>query len=152
MFDVLGVSPKLISCWGVATIETFGPSRVFYQPAEDGRWALIVGVVEAGDLIDLCAIDLETQHLSTRFGLGKALGFDEIDRCRWKGRKLQLVEKPLAWLHQPVDSAHLIDWTMAAFTLVDVAAINCGSVAFAERVERVFLRPRPVPELLIAAP
>jgi hypothetical protein len=152
MLDVVGVSPKLISCWGVATIETFGLGRAFYQSAEDGRWALIVGVVEAGDLIDLCAIDLGTQHVSTRLGLGKALGLDEIDRCRWDGRDLQLVDKPLAWLRQPVDSAYLIDWTVAAFTFADVASINCSSVAFAERVERVFLRPRPVPELLIAAP
>lgn len=149
MLDVLGVSPKLISCWGDSTIETFGPGRAFYKPAEGGRWALIVGVVEAGDLIDVCAIDLETQHVGTRLGLGKALGLDEIDRCRWEGRELRLVDEPLAWLRQPVDSAYLIDWTVAAFTLADVASINCGSVAFAERVERAFLRPRPVPELLV---
>jgi hypothetical protein len=149
MLDVLDVSPKLISCWGVATIETFGPGRAFYQPVEDGRWALIVGVVEAGDLIDLCAIDLETQHVGTRLGLGKALGLDEIGRCRWEGHELQLVDKPLAWLRQPVDSAYLIDWTVAAFTLADVHLIWCSSVAFAEHVQRAFLRPRPVPELLV---
>jgi hypothetical protein len=149
MLDVLCVSPKLITCWGVATIETFGPGRAFYQPAEDGRWALIVGVVEAGDLIDLCAIDLETQHVGTRLGLGKALGLAEIDRCRWEGPELQLVDKPLAWLRQPVDSAYLIDWTVAAFTLADVHQIWCNSVAFAERIQSAFLRPRPLPELLV---
>jgi hypothetical protein len=149
MLNVLAVSTKLMSCWGISTIETFGPGRAFYQPAEDGRWALIVGVVEAGDLIDLCAIDLETQHVGTRLGLGKALGLDEIDRCRWEGRELQLVDKPLAWLRQPVDSAYLIDWTVAASTLADVDPVCCSSVAFAERVQRAFLRPRPVPELLV---
>jgi hypothetical protein len=149
MLDVVGDSPRLITCWGVATIEAFGPGRAFYQPAEDGRWALIVGVVEAADLIDLCAIDLETQHVGTRLGLGKALGLDEIDRCRWEGSELQLVDKPLAWLRQPVESAYLIDWTVAAFTLADVHLIWCNSVAFAERIQSAFLRPRPLPELLV---
>jgi hypothetical protein len=151
MLDALGVSPKLISCWGVAIIETFGPGCAFYQPAEDGRWALIVGVVEAGDLIDLCAIDLETQHVGTRLGIGKALGLDDIDKSRWEGCDLQLVDQPLAWLREPVGSAFIIDWSVVAFTLADLDPIDCGSVALAERVERAFLRPRPVPRLLVAA-
>jgi hypothetical protein len=152
MLGVLGVSPKLISCWGVATVETFGPGRAFYQPAEDGRWALIVGVVEAGDLIDLCAIDLETQHVGTRLGLGKALGLDDVDRCRWEGRALQLLDEPLAWLRNPVGSAFIIEWRVADFTLADLeptkVTVLCSSLALAERVERA--HPRPMPKLLVA--
>jgi hypothetical protein len=151
MLDVVGVSPKLISCWGVATIETFGLGRAFYQSAEDGRWALIVGVVEGGDLIDLCAIDLETQHVAARLGLGKALGLDDIDKVRWEGCDLQLFDRALAWLREPVGSAIILDWSIATFTLANLgsARVRCSSLALAERVEQAFARPLPVPELRV---
>jgi hypothetical protein len=151
MLDALGVSQKLISCWGVATIETFGPGRAFYQPAEDGQWTLIVGIVEAGDLIDLCAIDLETQHIATRLGLGKALGLDDIDKVRWQGVDLQLLDTPMAWLRNPLGAAFIIDWSVVAFSLADLgsARVLCSSLSLAERVERA--HPRPMPMLLVAA-
>jgi hypothetical protein len=147
----LGISAKLKTAWGLGRVEFFGPERAYYQPAEDGAVALVVVVVEFGDLVDLCAIELPSQHVATRLGLGKALGLDDIDRARWDGGRLNLVDKPLDWLREPEGAACIIDWSVADFTLADLeptrVEVWCSSLALAERVEQV--RPRPMPKLLV---
>jgi hypothetical protein len=147
----LGISPKLKTSWGIARVELFGPGRAYHQPAEDGAFALIMAVVEFGDLADLAAIELPSQHTATRLGLGKALGLDDIDRARWDGGRLNLVDKPLEWLREPEGAACIIDWSVADFTLADLepakVEVWCSSLALAERVEQV--RPRPMPKLLV---
>jgi hypothetical protein len=149
MLADFGISPRLQTAWGLAKVEFFGKARAFYQPAADGAFALIAAVVEFGDLADLCAIELPSQHVGTRLGLGKALGLDGIDDCRWNGSDLALVERPVDWLRKP-EGAFIIDWETAAFTLNEVRPITCNSLGLATRVERAFLRPLPVPELLVA--
>lgn len=110
----LGFSPKLMT--GVSRVEFFHAGRVIcYQPAEDGRRALIVAVQEtlfstlnelisldpvtgicvetaeaAGrEVVDLCAVDLLTQQVGTRLGIGTVLGRDAIDDVRFDGGALR---------------------------------------------------------------
>ena len=162
MLGSLGFSPKIATIVGLSFgVERFGPGRRYYQPMEGGEIALIAGVVELGDLADLCAIDLETQQVSLRLGIGKALGLDAIDDVRFNGGVLHLVDKPFDWLREPVGSAFIIDWTVAAFVLADLdrpvttladqpIEVRC-SMALAERVERAFRRPLARPNLRVAA-
>ena len=88
-------------------------------------------------------------RVANRLGIGNALGLDAIDAARWNGTDLQLVDSPLAWIRDPDDRAFIVDWKIAAFTLADVSSITCSSLGLATRVEGAFLRPRPVPELLV---
>jgi hypothetical protein len=136
--------------WGLSRIEYLEGSRAYYVPRSDGvAFALIVPVVEFGDTIDLAAIALPSQRVASRLGIGKALGLDAIDAARWNGTDLQLVDSPLAWLGDPDDRAFIVDWKIAAFTLADVSSVSCNSLGLATRVEAAFLRPRPLPELLV---
>ena len=160
ILERLGISPKAPPC-GIGRVEFFGPAGAYYLPCEDGpAFAIIVPVVEFGDTIDLAAIDLETQHVATRLGIGKALGLDDIDRARWDGGRLNLFDKPLDWLREPEAAACIIDWKVAAFTLANLdhpvtalagepIEVLCSSFALAERIERAFARPLPAPELRV---
>ena len=159
---VLCISPK-VPQWRIGRVEFFGRDRAYYQPCEDGpAFAVIVPVVEFGDTVDLAAIDLETQHIATRWGLGKALGLDAIDDVRWNGGTLTLLDKPLDWLREPEAAACLIDWSIAAFTLANLdhpttkladnpIEVRCSSLALAERIARAFARPLPAPQLHVRA-
>jgi hypothetical protein len=163
MLEDLRVSPKLVAIVGIwGGVEFFGPAHAYWQPCEGGAFALIVGVVEAGDLVDLAAIELPTQHVATRLGFGRALGFDTIDRVRWNGGVLRLVEKPLDWLRIPDGAAFIINWRAAAFTLADLdqpvttlaterIEVRCSSLALGERIERAFRCPLGMPNLRVAA-
>ena len=136
--------------WGLSRIEYLEGSRAYYVPRSDGAaFALIVPVVEFGDTIDLAAIALPSQRVASRLGIGTALGLDNIDAARWNGTDLKLVGSPLAWLREPVGAAFIVNWSIAGFTLADVSSISCNSLGLAARVEEAFLRPRPVPELLV---
>jgi hypothetical protein len=157
----LGIGP-LAPPWRIGRVEFFGPDRAWYQPCEDGQGAVVIPVIEFGKEIDLAAIDLATQHVATRLGVGKALGLDNIDSVRWNGGTLTLVERPLDWLREPAAAACIIDWKQAAFTLADLdrptttladrpIEVRCSSLALAERIERALARPLPAPELRVRA-
>jgi hypothetical protein len=158
----IGISPLAPQC-RIARVEFFGAGRAYYQLCKDGpAFAVIVPVIEFGDTIDFAAIDLETQHVATLLGIGKALGLDNIDRARWNGGTLTLLDKPLDWLRSPVAAACIIDWKVAAFTLADLdrpvttltdrpISLRCSSPALAERIARAFARPLPIPHLHVRA-
>jgi hypothetical protein len=182
----LGFSRHLMT--GVGRVEFFRAGRITcYQPAEDGRRALIVAVQEtlfstlnelvsldpvtgigvetaepAGrEVVDLCAVDLLTQQVGTRLGIGTVLGRDAIDDVRFNGGVLRLLDQPFDWLREPTGSAFILDWTIAAFILADLdrpvttladqpIEVRC-SMTLAERVERAFRRPLARPNLRVAA-
>jgi hypothetical protein len=156
----LRISAKLRTVWGVGRCEFFGRSNSYYQPAEDGRRAVIVGVIEQGNLVDLAAADLATDDVATRLGIGRALGLDEIDRVRFNGGVLNLVERSFQWLRAPVSSACILDWRTAAFKLTDLdhpstslaiepIEVHCSSLALAELVDAALRRPVPIPRLMV---
>lgn len=87
--------------WGVARVEFYGLNRELYEPHDDGKsMSFIIPVVEGGDLVDLAAIDGNTQHLATRQGFGRALGADAIEKARWGQCALVLMRRPLEWLRR----------------------------------------------------
>ena len=148
----LNISPKLATAWGFGRVEFFG--RAFYQPAEDGRFALIVAVVEYGDTIDLAAIDLETGRAATRLGYGRLFGFDAIDRARREGTTILLFERAFDWLRNPDGTAFIIDWPLAAHLLAaDLGdwRVRCSSRALAARVRRALSQPLPLPRIEVPA-
>jgi hypothetical protein len=143
----LRASPKLATAWGVAPVEFFGR---FYQPAEDRHWALIVAVVEDGDLVDLCAVDLESRRTGTRLGFGRVLGFDALGRARREGHTIYLREHVLDWLRKPDAAACVLDWAQAPHLLnADLGdwRLRCASRNLSQRVRRALAQPVSLPRL-----
>jgi hypothetical protein len=124
--------------WGVARVEFIGPQRSLYEPREDGpSLTLILPVIEDDELVDLVAIDHRSQHVSTRLGIGRAFGHDEVAKARM-GAGLLLHDRPLAWLRNPYAAAYLFDLAQARIALDRVPRITCGTSAFARRVRSLF--------------
>lgn len=150
------VAPQLVEFdwsprvqWGIARVEFFESG---YAPRVDGpAMALIVPVVQYGDTIDLCAIELPGHSVATRLGIGVALGLDVIERARWDGRTLNLTDKPLRWLRSPVDCACILDWRLAAYRLTGVGHVICDTLELVDLVEAAFARPLKVPWLQVRA-
>jgi hypothetical protein len=130
-----------------ARVEPIGGG--LYVPREDGRPALLVGVVEAAELIDIAAI-VRGPRLLTRAGNASVLGGDALERARWHGAVIDLVEGPADWLERPNDSAMVIDWRRAALALSDLPALRCSSPRLAAQVNAAFRRPvLRMPALLV---
>lgn len=140
------VAPQLVDMrlsrhvqWGIARVEYYGPEGRRYEPRADGpAMSVIVPIVEGGDTIDLCAIELPSQRWATRLGLGHGLGFDAVEKARFGCCDLELVDRPLAWLRRPVDTAYLFDLREAPIALDGVAAITCSTIELTERVQAFF--------------
>src|SRR5215813_9630550 len=79
--------------WGFARVDYYDIGGKLYEPQEDGSgMAFIIPVVEDGELVDLAAIDGDTQHLGTRLGIGRAFGIDAIEKARFGCCSLHLIE------------------------------------------------------------
>jgi len=121
--------------WGLARVSFYGEHGRQYEPAPDGRaMAFIVPVVEGGDTVDLCAIDMITQHVGTRLGLGRALGQPAVDEARF-GSPLKLMARPLDWLRDPIGSVYLFNFATLPIALDGVSEIVCASIELAERAQ-----------------
>jgi len=119
--------------WGCARVEFYG--HKLYEPKPDGTWmAFIAPVVEGGELIDLCAIDSFNNRSAQRFGYGKGLGLDVVEKARMRCCELRLVETPMEWLRWPVDSVYLFDLSTVAIMLDGVPVIACETLALSDRV------------------
>lgn len=120
--------------WGIARVGFYGAQRELYELQADGPcMAFIAPVVEAGDLIDLCAIDSITDHCGQRLGLGHGLGLDAIAKARM-GYDLKLYGKPMEWLIDPVDSVYLFNLDTVLTALDGVGEFTCSSIELTERV------------------
>jgi len=132
--------------WGFDRVVA-GPG--FYEPAEEGRWALITGVWEDDELIDLVATSLETRAMRRRTGMAHVLGAPWIDVCRQSHMYLFLRDNALAWWRQNFFGAVILDWAYAAALLRGVPTIACASEALARRVQRAFADAGRCPELFV---
>lgn len=175
LIEAAGIAPALMTVVGVDFVRFHGRGRreMFYEPAEDGAAALIVGavdhdeddcgdpiaidlgtgigvaeIVEGGVIADLVAIELEGRRVGSRLGWATALGTDAIEASRWRGMPLTLMT-PLRWLREPEGTASVIDWRRAVYSLQDCAKITCDSLALADRVRAAFARPIPLPPLYV---
>ena len=153
MLATLGLSNAVQ--WGAALIDWYGVERRSYEPAHDDAfhpWALIAPVVEDGELVDLAAIELPSQHVGLRLGVGHGLGLDAVERARWTDDKpLLLVATPLAWLRHPIGSIYLFHLSDVDVALDGVARIACQTVELAERVHSL-VRPSRRPAVLAPSP
>lgn len=121
--------------WGLARVEFFGPARSLYEPCEDGKsLSFVLPIVESAELIDLAAVDGMTEHVGTRHDISRALGIDAVADARC-GDELRLVDRPLAWLCDPVGAVYLFDLDAAPIALDGVAEITCCSIELAERLQ-----------------
>lgn len=137
--------------WGVARVEWWGNDRKFYEPRDDGAaLAVIAPVVEAGELIDLAAIEVASEHVGLRLGFGQGLGLDAVERAR-TGEPLLLVATPFAWLRQPVGAVYLFHLPDVEVALSGVPRFACQTVELAERVHSL-VRPSRRPDVLAPKP
>jgi hypothetical protein len=144
----MDLSPRVQ--WGIGRVEFIDGGG--YVPRVDGpAMALIVPVVEFGDTIDLCAIEMPSQRLAVRLGLGGALGLDVIQRARWDERSLSLTDRPLRWLRAPVDCACILDWRLATHLLDGIGKVVCDSLALVDQVEAAFAHPIQPPLIGVRA-
>lgn len=119
--------------WGCARVEFYGDK--LYEPRNDGAtMAFVAPVVEGGVLIDLCAIDSSSNRCAQRFGYGKGLGLDVVEKARTRCCELRLVETPMEWLRWPIDSVYLFDLARVAVMLDGVPVIACENLALSDRV------------------
>lgn len=132
-FAELGYRRHLVQ-WGFARVDYYGHERRLYEPQDDGRvMAFVVPVVEVDELVDLAAIDPDTQHVGTRMGFGRGLGLQAIDKARM-GYHVGLMERPLDWLRDPVDTAYLFDLAEVRVAFDKVAEFTCATMALTDRV------------------
>lgn len=137
LFRGVGLSPRVQ--WGVSRVEFYGSERRLYEPSGWGpAMAFIVPVVEAGELIDLAAIDGLSQHVGQRLGHGHGLGLDAIEKARCGIGDLGLVERPLDWLRDPVGTVYLFALSEATSSFDGVREFSCKGLEFTERVRALF--------------
>jgi hypothetical protein len=125
--------------WGCARVEFY--ANRLYEPDPAGKWlAFIAPVVEGGELIDLCAYHSVNNRTAQRFGYGKGLGLDVVEKARMRCADLRLVSTAADWLRMPVDAVYLFDIAKVAVMLDGVPSFTCDSIELAERVS-AFLPP-----------
>ena len=131
------------------------PTGRWYELAEgDGIPAYIMPVFVSGafsDLLDLIAwTPADPVRWWFRTGDAYALGMEWIDRAEIHDKPLRLFECPLDWLAAGGSGACVLDWKFAALHLRRVPALQCDSLAFAERVQRTLSFPSPhIPRILV---
>jgi hypothetical protein len=141
------VSPKLRTVVGIDHVEIYDGH---YTPLAGGSFGLIIGVVEFGDLVDLAALDLDSERIGTRLGVGRALGHDALDYARHNGTTVYLRERVVDWLHEPDAAAFILDWSLAGPLLgADIGdwRLRCASWDLAHVVAKVLDRPLPRPRI-----
>lgn len=123
----------------------------FYEPAEEGRWALITAAYEGGELVDLVATSLRTRAMRRRTGMAHVLGAPWIGVAEQSHIHLSLRESALRWWASGFFGAVILDWAFAPALLGGVPAVACESRGLAERVRRAFVDCR-CPELFVLKP
>ena len=132
-------------CWGLALVEA---DARFYEPSrESGALALIAGVWDGGDLIDLVATSTRTRAMRRRTGEAALLNDRAVDLARDARQPLRLHEDGYAWLAARCHGTVVLDWARAVPRLAEAPGLVCDSEALAHRVMRAFERPLPLPLL-----
>ncbi len=134
--------------FGLATVETDGP---FYVPHPDGKLALINGVRDDdGALIDLVATSVRSRAMRRRWGEGRFLGGDAIERARWSSRQsLYRYTDAWSWMRHGCTGAVVLDWSGAVHAFHDVSGIVCESELLSARLKRADARPVEPPPIFV---
>ena len=133
--------PMLTTCLGIDGM--FGVSRVrtyqdgSYEPAEDGVGAIIIGVIEYDELVDLLAFrTTDPSRWWLRLGLAVYLGEEKVDYAAFMGTSLRLFSTPLSWLRAGCTGSVILDWRFGRSLLFDVSEIIPENLQHGEEVER----------------
>jgi hypothetical protein len=148
--------------FGVAYSEPFGAHC--YQPAEDGKPAIINGAYRGGKLIDLAATSLQTRNTRTRLGMADALGEEWLELARAyaldaacglrpsdhpDNGTVWVYSDPIKWLQQACRGVVVLDWRAAPSLFLDVPGAACSTLQLARRLDDALRRPAFFPKLFV---
>jgi len=139
-----GLAARALPLWGFAAVQ---PGFDHYEPDPDGRFALITGAFEDGQLIDLVATSLVTLAMRRRHGDAVLLGADMIERARENGRPLLVHADAWSWLRGGCLGVVILDFSRAAPLLANVPGLICQTPMLAARLKQAFERPLPMPPM-----
>ena len=110
-----GVPASVTPLCGLNFIEQHGR---FYEPVTGGRPAIIVPVLDGGELADLLAFDpRRSGQWFVRLGSVPLLGADAL-ADQLVGQRLHVYRTPLSWLQHGCDGIVPLDFNRAAIDLV----------------------------------
>lgn len=154
----LGVAPEALAAlgarqapFGVECIETDDAGR--WWPDPEGKRAMVVPVVERGELIDVVAYRTsQPVRWWWRVGCASLLGADVMERSVWPGDKLHVVGTPLAWIAAGGEACCILDWGLPDYevaALRDQHELVCDTPILAGRLRKRLSQPRHVPPIKI---
>ena len=107
-----------------------------WTPAEIGAGVIVIGIWDAGELIDLLALAIgDPEHWRLRIGLPAFLGAEAVDRAHFFGEPLVVRRNPLSWLRGGCEGAVALDWRFARTDLIGLRELFVEDLAHAEAVE-----------------
>jgi hypothetical protein len=142
----LGLAGRALPLWGLAAVDA---GRDHYAPHPDGRFALITGAFEHGELVDLVATSLATRAMRRRVGDAVLLGADRIEHARELGRPLPVFADAWSWLCGGCLGIVILDFSRVALLLRDVPALSVQTDALAVRLKQAFECPLPLPPMFV---
>lgn len=105
-----GVAPEVSNHCGATRVRKVGP---FYEPDPQGAWAVIVPVVDFGELVDLLAFHpREPARWRLRRGALGMLGADALTD-QLLGEPLFVFRNVLSWLQASTAGVVILNWTQA---------------------------------------
>jgi hypothetical protein len=151
ILDRVGLPEPRLGHWGVDWVE---PEGALYRPAaEGGRVAAIFPVDEEGQMIDLCAVSLETRAVRRRRGLGLLLGHARLEYAHRFGRPLTVFADPIDWLLGERRGVAVLDWANVDWHLADIPALACADEALALKLTRALgAHDGRVPPIFVSSP
>jgi hypothetical protein len=154
----LGASPAAIVTLGSRQLP-FGVERIDvddagrWWPAETGKPALVVPVIERGEPIDIVAFrSSQPARWWWRIGVGGLLGHDVLNRDIWPGDELAVVSTPIAWISAAGEAVCILDWDLPDHELSpmrDFHGIHCDTPILASRLRKRLAQPRKVPPISV---
>lgn len=140
-----GISIRALSSpWSVMRAQVcFAPWADRYFPSAIGESALIFGVIDAGQLVDVAAWWPQGNKIGTRLGVGACLGQGQVGRdgLGVADRPLPVFRTPLTWLQRNRRRLVVADRVAAAHLLVDVAITGEDKAHDDELLRVLTLRP-----------
>lgn len=141
----LGITwAALAKPWAVQRAHVcFQPWADRYFPTCAGEPALIFGVIDDGELVDLAAWWPKGNRIGTRIGVGACLGQGQVGRGGhgMADQPLPVFRTPLAWLQRNRRGLVVADRVAAAHLLVDKAITGEDAAHDDDLLQNLTLRP-----------
>lgn len=136
--------------FGVERIDVDDAGR--WWPDPEGNPAVVVPVVEYGDLIDIVAFRTSApQRWWWREGCGSLLGADLLNDG-WPVGPLRVVSTPLQWLIEGGNAVCILDWSCPDYELSpmrDREELACDGPMLRARLRKRLSQPRKVPPMSV---